>query len=147
MNAKKIAGVVGMAVVWLAAVAPGDGQVRPGQKPLMAEDVFKNVQVLRGIPVNEFMETMGFFSASLSLNCTDCHVAQSLSSWEKYAEDIPLKRTARRMVAMVNVINKSNFGGQRTVTCNSCHRGNLIQHHRAWVSLSEDFFRRTAEPH
>jgi hypothetical protein len=27
----------------------------------MAEDVFKNVQVLKGIPVNQFMETMGFF--------------------------------------------------------------------------------------
>ncbi len=35
------------------------------QKPLMAEDVFKNVQVLKGIPVNQFMETMGFFSAAL----------------------------------------------------------------------------------
>ena len=30
-------------------------------KPLMAEQVFKNVQVLKGIPVNEFMDTMGFF--------------------------------------------------------------------------------------
>ena len=43
----------------------------------MAEDVFKNVQVLRGISVAEFMGTMGFISASLSLNCLDCHVNES----------------------------------------------------------------------
>ena len=36
------------------------------QKPLMAEDVFKNVQLLKGIPVKEFMNTMGFFSAAAS---------------------------------------------------------------------------------
>src|ERR1051326_7480310 len=27
----------------------------------LAEDVFKNVQVLKGIPVDQFMDTMGFF--------------------------------------------------------------------------------------
>ena len=37
------------------------------QKPQMSEEAFKNIQVLRGIPVNEFMATMGFFSASLSM--------------------------------------------------------------------------------
>jgi photosynthetic reaction center cytochrome c subunit len=92
-------------------------------KPLMAEDVFKNVQVLKGIPVNEFMETMGFFSAALSYNCTSCHVEESLSDWAKFAEDIPAKRMARTMVRMVNTINKENFGGKRMVTCYSCHHG------------------------
>lgn len=121
----KIAGIF----VCLLSVVPASGQ--------MAEDVFKNVQVLRGIPVNEFMETMGFFSASLSLNCTDCHVAESLGSWAKYAEDIPLKRTARRMIVMVNAINKANFGGQRVVTCYSCHRG--AQRPKVIPSLAEQY--------
>src|SRR5579883_3048368 len=62
------------------------------QKPLMAEEVFKNVQILKGIPVNQFMETMGFFAASLGLNCTGCHVAESLENWDKFAEDVPRKR-------------------------------------------------------
>ena len=53
------------------------------QKPLMSEDAFKNIQVLRGIPVKEFMETMGFFAASLSLNCTDCHGEESAGDWSK----------------------------------------------------------------
>ena len=99
------------------------GQATPDQKPLLAEDVFKNVQVLKGIPVNEFMETMGFFSASLSYNCTDCHVQDSLSSWAKFADDIPAKRMARQMIQMVNAFNKANFGGRRVLTCYSCHRG------------------------
>ena len=38
-----------------------------------AEQRFKNVQILKGISVQEFMETMGFFSASTNLNCTGCH--------------------------------------------------------------------------
>jgi photosynthetic reaction center cytochrome c subunit len=89
----------------------------------MAEDVFKNVQVLKGISVNEFMGTMGFFSASLGLNCTDCHISESSGDWAKYADDTSLKRTTRRMIQMVNTLNKDNFAGRRAVTCYSCHRG------------------------
>jgi photosynthetic reaction center cytochrome c subunit len=99
------------------------GQAASQPKPLIAEDVFKNVQVLKGIPVNEFMETMGFFSAALSYNCTSCHVEGSLSDWAKFAEDVPTKRMARTMIRMVNAINKENFGGKRMVTCYSCHHG------------------------
>ena len=93
------------------------------QQPLMAEDVFKNVQVLKGIPVNQFMETMGFFSAALGYNCTNCHGDAVLGNWEKYADDIPVKRTARRMIQVVNTINKDLFGGREAVTCYTCHRG------------------------
>src|ERR1700674_2989845 len=121
--------VSGTAVACLLGVAVAGGQARPGgqptgtEKPPMAEEVFKNVQVLKGIPVNEFMGTMGYFSASLGLNCTFCHVTESLQDWQKFADDVPRKRTARRMVLMVNAINKDNFGGRRAVTCYSCHRG------------------------
>ena len=99
-------------------------QAPTGEKPPMSEDVFTNVQLLRGIPVDEFMGTMGFFSASLGMNCTDCHVDESGGDWKKYAVDNPLKRTARRMIAMVTSINQMNFGGRQVVTCNTCHRGN-----------------------
>ena len=51
----------------------------------MAEDVFKNLQVIKGIPVNQFMETMGFFTASVGGDCTFCHVSESNGSWAKYA--------------------------------------------------------------
>lgn len=90
----------------------------------MSEDVFKNVQALKGIPVDEFMGTMGFLAASLSLNCTDCHISESASSWARYADDTPIKVTARKMIFMVRAINKANFGGSPSVTCWTCHRGN-----------------------
>src|SRR5262249_29859006 len=87
-----------------------------------AEDVFKNVQVLKGISVKEFMDTMGFFAASTGLNCADCHVSEE--DWAAYAkDDRPQKLTARRMVAMVNGINRNYFKGRRVLTCWSCHRG------------------------
>jgi len=107
----------------LAAALPALGQTAPQQKPPMVEDVFKNVQVMKAIPVNQFMDTMGFFSAALGLNCTGCHVAESLQDWSKFAEDVPRKRMARNMIRMVDTINKTQFGGRRMLTCWSCHRG------------------------
>jgi photosynthetic reaction center cytochrome c subunit len=99
-----------------------DGQA-PAAKPPLAEDVFKNIQVLKGIPVDEFMDTMGIFSAALGISCENCHAAND-SSWANYAGDnTAAKRTARRMVVMMQAINKNYFGGRQVVTCFSCHRG------------------------
>jgi len=78
----------------------------------MAEDVFKNVQLLKGIPVNHSWRRW-FFSAALGYNCTNCHGNEVLGNWEKYADDIPVKRTARRMIQVVNTINKNLFGGRK----------------------------------
>lgn len=118
---------VGLLMVCLLGSMLARGQARPadqaGPKPLLAEEAFKNIQVLRGIPAKEFMETMGFFAASLSLNCSDCHGEDSGSDWANYAKETELKQTARRMVLMVNALNKANFGGTRSVTCYTCHRG------------------------
>jgi outer membrane lipoprotein-sorting protein len=89
----------------------------------MAEEVFKNVQVMKGIPVDEFMNTMGVFSAALGMSCEDCHASND-TKWENYALDTsPKKRTARRMVQMMATINKDNFGGRQMITCWTCHRG------------------------
>jgi hypothetical protein len=100
------------------------GQPQAVEKQPMAEDVFTNVQVLKGIPVSEFMGTMGFFAASLGLNCVFCHVPESLQDWKKFAVDVPRKRIARSMITMVNAINRNNFGGRPALTCYSCHHGN-----------------------
>jgi len=88
----------------------------------MADQVFKNVQVLKGIPVNEFMGTMGIFSASLGMSCEDCHAAGD-ADWSVYATDSPRKQMARVMVTMMATINKTNFRGRQVVTCYTCHRG------------------------
>ena len=100
------------------------GQAAPQDTSLPAEQYFKNVQVLKGLPVDEFLETMGMFAAATGLNCTDCHVDESGGSWERYADDNQLKRTTRAMVGIMTAINKQYFGGRQGVTCYSCHNGN-----------------------
>jgi photosynthetic reaction center cytochrome c subunit len=111
-------------IVFLTLVAayaqPASGSHQP-----LAEEVFKNVQVLKGTSVGEFMDIMSFFSASLGLNCVHCHVNESLTHWEKFADDVPRKRTARQMIQMVDAMNKTYFGGRRVLTCYSCHRGSI----------------------
>lgn len=114
--------VVGVAAgAWLAAVATVGGQAPAPRAPL-AEEVFKNVQVLRGLPVNDFMGTMGIFSVALGMSCEDCHRSGD-SSWANYATDSPRKQMARSMVVMMAAINKTHFGGRQVITCFSCHRG------------------------
>ena len=110
------------AALWVLGLCAAGAQA-PADRPPMAEEVFKNIQVLKGIPVDQFMGTMGFFSSSLGLNCTDCHSYDSGGDWAKYADDTPLKRRARLMVTMMQKINTDNFGGRQMVTCNTCHRG------------------------
>ena len=124
----------GTLAMGLMALGAARGQA---EKPQMSDDAFKNVQVLRGISVDQFLGTMGFFAASLSLNCTDCHTSESGGSWARYADDTPLKNTARRMVVMVNAINKADFGGERKVTCYTCHRGS--QRPEITPSLAEQY--------
>lgn len=111
--------------VGLVVLTPGSRAGTPAQQPQLAEDYFLNVQDMRGVPVDEFMDTMGMISAALSLNCTDCHTPDSSSSWEAFADETPLKRTTRRMIQMVGRINQENFGGQPFVSCWTCHRGDL----------------------
>jgi hypothetical protein len=132
-------------VASLFSVALAGGQTAPqpmpqansADKPIMAEQAFKNVQLLRGISVKEFMEAMGFFSASLNANCTTCHGDASSGSWDKYADDTPMKQTARKMIVMMNAINKSYFAGKREVTCYSCHRN--ADHPKITPGLAEQY--------
>jgi outer membrane lipoprotein-sorting protein len=80
---------------------------------------------------------MGFFAASLGLNCVYCHVSESLQNWDKFADDVPRKRMSRLMIQMVNAINRNNFGGRPVVTCYSCHHGS--ERPKAIPSLAEQY--------
>ena len=107
----------------VAAVAKAQGPPSPADGVVLAEQYFKNIQSLKGIPVDEFMDTMGMFAAATGMNCVDCHVSDAGGDWAKYADDTAFKRTTRRMVAMVNTLNEGSFGGRKMVTCFTCHRG------------------------
>jgi photosynthetic reaction center cytochrome c subunit len=83
-----------------------------------AEDVFKNIRLIKGVPADQVIPSMEFISSSLGVECSFCHVEDH---FEK--DDKKPKRTAREMMQMMFAINKNSFEGQREVTCYSCHRG------------------------
>jgi photosynthetic reaction center cytochrome c subunit len=92
-------------------------------KPPMAGDVFKSVQLLRGIPVDTFFEAMGMFANSMGNDCTFCHVSEAVFDKAKFADSSPRIMKARQMIVMMNAINKQYFAGQTRVTCFTCHNG------------------------
>ncbi|HYR92231.1 MAG TPA: photosynthetic reaction center cytochrome c subunit family protein [Terriglobia bacterium] len=110
--------------VFLLALVAAAGQAGPDQNRQMSDIVFKNVQVLKGIPVDEFMDTMGMFAASLGYDCSSCHSPEIRSNRDAFAIETPAIQRARGMIAMVNNINRSYFRGDPRVSCFTCHRGN-----------------------
>ena len=87
-----------------------------GQK--LAEEQFKNIQALKGIPADQLIPAMQFISASLGVECEFCHVHEKMDS-----DDKKPKKIARQMITMMLDIDKTNFEGRLEVTCNTCHRG------------------------
>ncbi len=83
-----------------------------------AEQQYKNIQALKGIPADQVVPGMQFISASLGVECQFCHVQDAFDK-----DDKKPKLTARKMMTMMFAINKDNFDGHREVTCFSCHRG------------------------
>jgi hypothetical protein len=65
---------------------------------------------------------MGFMTAALGFDCADCHIGAGTEKVD-WAADTPRKVTARKMILMMNAINRDNFPGRQMVTCWSCHRG------------------------
>jgi len=92
-------------------------QAQNESAPKTAEQVYKNIQVLKGTPADQLTTTMTFITASLGVNCEFCHV----TPYEK--DDKKTKQTARQMMQMQMAINKENFEGRTQVTCNTCHQG------------------------
>ena len=112
-------GLVADAVKAQSGAAAGATQAATNTlSPRKAEEQFKNIQVLKGVPAEQIFPTMEFITASLGAECDFCHVR---NAFEK--DDKKPKQTARKMMEMMFAINKDNFDGHREVTCNSCHRG------------------------
>jgi hypothetical protein len=123
MKAKRMA-IVGMIVLLVGGVMVRGVKAQtgsPSPAPKKAEEQFKNIQVLKGIPAEQLIPTMQFIAASLGVGCEYCHVHNAFDK-----DDKKPKQTARKMMDMMFAINKDSFEGHRTVTCNSCHRGSAI---------------------
>ena len=110
-------------VCLLGAVAAAQRRQPAPQAPLMSENYFKNIQVLKGIPVDEFMDAMGMFSASLGYDCVSCHSSELYNDRNAFAIATPMIQRARQMIVMMQAINKQYFGGQPRMSCFTCHRG------------------------
>src|ERR1700685_3352154 len=92
-------------------------QEEPPLEGKTAEQVFKNIQVPKGVPATEINRTMHLIKGSLGVDCRFCHVKDA-------SQDVlESKRMARKMMAMVLEINKTTFGGEQVVSCYTCHRG------------------------
>lgn len=125
-----MSGVIMVAAACLLSSAVARGQARQtsprarSRGVLLSDQVHTNLKLLKGIPEDQFLDTMGFFSAALGVPCEFCHSEDSIGNWERFADETPMKETARKMMAMVSEINARNFGGRRVLTCFSCHNGN-----------------------
>jgi hypothetical protein len=102
-------------VIALVAVAIG-ATAASAQTVKKAEEVYKDIKVLNGMPSDQLNATMQFFEASLGVGCNFCHLDDRTVNTER-------KDVARKMVQMVRDINKNTFEGNTEVTCYSCHRG------------------------
>lgn len=95
-----------------------------GRESQPAEQVFKNIQVLKGQPAGRIPNIMGTFTRALGVRCDFCHVP---GEWEK--DDKDMKRAARDMIHMTQDIN-SDLKKMQTIAadnpsvgCSTCHRG------------------------
>jgi photosynthetic reaction center cytochrome c subunit len=101
-----------------SATSSSATQPATGEASKTAEQVFKNIQALKGTPADQLQTAMQFISNSLGVECEFCHVQ---GAFEK--DDKKPKMTARQMIQMQLAINRDNFKGEKEVTCFSCHRG------------------------
>ncbi|MGA9773174.1 MAG: photosynthetic reaction center cytochrome c subunit family protein [Blastocatellia bacterium] len=87
-----------------------------GNKEKRAEQEYKNIQLLKGLPADRLTPIMFAFKASLGVDCTYCHVKDQFEKDDKSA-----KQMARKMIKLVRDTN-ANLGAAR-VNCFTCHRG------------------------
>jgi hypothetical protein len=98
-----------------------------GKEDMPAESVYKNIQILKGMPAKRVAPIMVMgFSRSLGMRCGGCHVREDFSSDEKGN-----KKTARAMWTMTQDINRKYLPEMKDledehpiVNCWTCHRGN-----------------------
>ena len=120
--------------------APAKGETPKATEQKTVEQVFKNIQVLKGTPADQLQPAMQFIANSLGVECSFCHVQ---GAPEK--DDKKPKLTARKMIDMQTAINKTHFDGDRRITCNSCHHG--AEHPSAIPMIADEEPKRTEAAH
>ncbi|HUX66813.1 MAG TPA: c-type cytochrome [Terriglobales bacterium] len=100
--------LLGLAALSLAAQAP---RTPPGppKNLLVLPPTLTHAQLLR---------RMRSLDIGLGVKCSFCHVKADDAS-----DALDSKLVSRRMLRMVDAINRDNFSGRPEVTCYTCHRG------------------------
>jgi hypothetical protein len=88
-----------------------------------AEQVYKNIQKMKGLPAGKVGFVMGLFSADLGVTCNFCHDTNDYASDDKRE-----KKRAREMLDLVKSVDDTYFQHPLTdpkvqVSCWTCHRG------------------------
>src|SRR5688500_12082691 len=115
MNVKSpraVFSILGLALTIGLAGAVSLTAQQPGPQP--AEQFFKNIQVMKGMPAHLMQPTMQLMEIALGVHCVYCHDPDNT---KRDADTKPEKAVARKMIQMVNDINRTQFGGREVVTC------------------------------
>jgi len=110
-------------IVEIGAAAQSAPPQAAADKVPLSQEVFKSVEILKGIPVDTFFETMGMFANAMGNDCTFCHVSKAYFDKTAFAEVTPRMQRARQMLTMMNDLNERYFAGRTRVTCFTCHGG------------------------
>src|SRR5262245_17238122 len=95
----------------LALPSLADAQ-QPPAEGRMAEQVYKNIQVLKGVPADQITPIMRVIARDLGVTCEFCH-----DEMDRSKDGVEAKDTARAMITMMRAINKDSFGGSTEDTC------------------------------
>ncbi len=99
-----------------------------GRENAPAESVFKNIQLMKGVPAGRLPRIMNMgYGKSLGVRCAHCH---DTGKWD--SDDKPQKQVTRDMAAMTRMLNlealpkiKNLRSEKPTVNCTTCHRGSI----------------------
>ena len=110
------AAALALAISCLAAA-----QQQPPPPGAPAEQVFKNIKVLKGVANEQINPGMRVIARDLGVTCEYCH-----DEMDRAKDELEAKETARSMITMMREINQNHFGGNTEVTCVTCHNGHPI---------------------
>ena len=98
---------------WLTSIATQAAAQQPGPTPAQvaaavkgapAETVFKDVRVLKGIPADEFLDTMGMFASALLFDCVSCHAKEIITDENAFALETPRIMRARSVTVCTVIV-------------------------------------------